>query len=59
MSLTMLVKLIGITNCKDLNHSFWLAATSPFCVAKVTFFLVLVKNISLLATGCQFINVHL
>ena len=48
---TTLVKLIVITNCKDLNH-FWLAATSPTCVAKVTYILVLAKNISLLAMGC-------
>ena len=52
MSQTTLVKLIVITNCKDLNHCFWLAATSPTCVAKVTYILVLAKNISLLATGC-------
>ena len=31
---------------------FWLAATSPTSVAKVTYILVLAKNISLLATGC-------
>ena len=49
---TTLVKLIVITNCKDLNHLFWLAATSPTCVAKVTYILVLAKNISLLTTGC-------
>ena len=60
MSQTTLVKLIVITNCKDLNHFFfWLAATSPTCVAKVTYILVLAKNLSLLATGCEFINVHL
>ena len=52
MSQKMLVKLIVITNCKDLNHFFWLAATSPTCVAKVTYILVLTKNISLLARGC-------
>ena len=55
MSQTALVKLIVITNCKDLNlffFFFWLAATSPTCAAKVTYILVLAKNISLLATGC-------
>ena len=52
MSQTTPVKLIVITNCKDLNHFVWLAATSPTCVAKVTYILVLAKNISLLATGC-------
>ena len=31
---------------------FWLAATSPACVAKVTDILVFAKNILLLATGC-------
>ena len=51
VSQTMQVNLIVITNSKDLNH-FWLAATSPACVAKVTYILVLAKNISLLATGC-------
>ena len=55
---TTLVKLIVITNCKDSNHFFffffffWLAATSPTCVAKVTYILFLAKTISLLATGC-------
>ena len=52
MSQTTPVKLIVITNCKDLNHFVWLAVTSPTCVAKVTYILVLAKNISLLATGC-------
>ena len=48
----MLVKLIVITICKDLNHFFFIAATLPTCVAKVTYILVLAKDISLLATGC-------
>ena len=52
VSQTTLIKLIVITISKDLNHFFWLAATSPTCVAKVTYILVLEKNISLLATGC-------
>ena len=39
--------------------NFWLAATSPTCVAKVTYILVLAKTILLLATGCQNDNVHL
>ena len=49
---TTLVKLIIITNSKDLNHFVWLAAASPTCVAKVTYILVLAKNISLLSAGC-------
>ena len=65
VSQTTLVKLIVITNCKDLNLFFFLffffffsflffllAATSPSCVVKVTYILVLEKKISLLATGC-------
>ena len=51
MSQTTLVKLIVITDCYDLNRFLGLAATSPTCVAKVTYSLVLAKNISLLATG--------
>ena len=41
-------------NCELLGFIviFWLAATSPTCVAKVTYILVLAKNILLLATGC-------
>ena len=46
-----LVKLIVIANCRDFSN-FWLAATSPTCDAKVTYILVLAKNILLLATGC-------
>ena len=34
------------------SFCFWLAATSPTCVAKITYLLVLAKNILLLATGC-------
>ena len=48
MSQTTLVKLIVITKSKDLNYLFWLAATSQTFVAKVTYILVLTKNISLL-----------
>ena len=44
MSQTMLVKLIIIMNCKDLNHFFFFLACSNFANL-----LVLVKNISLLA----------
>ena len=49
LSQTTLVKLIVTVG----NFSnFWLAATSPTCVAKVTYILVLAKNSLLLATGC-------
>ena len=44
LSQTTLVKLIAFVN-------FWLAATSPTCVAKVTYILVLAKNMLLLARG--------
>ena len=40
VSKTTLVKLIIITNV-----IFWLVATSPTCVAKVTYILVLAKHI--------------
>ena len=39
-----MVKLIVTPNCKDFS-TFWLAACSPTCVAKVTYILGLAKNI--------------
>ena len=41
-------------NCKlfGILVYFWLAATLPTCVAKVTYILALAKNILLLAMGC-------
>ena len=51
MSQTMLIKLIIITNGKDLSH-FLACGNFATCVAKVTYILFLAKNISLLAVGC-------
>ena len=52
MSQTMLGKVDRNYELLGFKSFVWLAATSPTCVAKATYIVVLPKNILLLATGC-------
>ena len=51
-SRNLVIKVSNIDIIVRIFSNFWLEATLPTCVAKVTYILVLAKKNLLLATGC-------